>query len=259
VTELKSAKIVQAVALFDEKSAIDYGLALWAALLEAEKFYRRAGAEIEYRRFYFAPSPPSSSFFEKISKQFGKFVPGQPMKTALDFLRDEQIRSSTDTLTSVPQGPRRIYDQRILANVVRHLVDPQTSGDHLMIITDQSIIPPKKWRYIIWESDEKTSVISAAPLDPEYWRDKDPNRVQTIKTRTRNAVLSIVGSLIGLERCENPTCFQYNDVDSVTVLDEMQSLGPEHGLDKLAGYGFEDMVSDPTAIQPPIPHSMKAR
>jgi hypothetical protein len=39
--KLKPANIIQALALFDEKSASEYGLALWVLL----------HAQIEYRRF----------------------------------------------------------------------------------------------------------------------------------------------------------------------------------------------------------------
>jgi predicted Zn-dependent protease len=259
--KLKPTNIIQALALFDEKSASEYGLALWAALHEVDGLYRLAHAQIEYRRFYIAPVPPNFSSFENISRALGKWFPGVQVQTGLNLLKHDQVLSSLGPSAELSLGRRRTYDQAQLAAVIRKLVDPNDSGDHLMIITDRPITPPAKWRYIIWEIDRKpnTSVISVAPLDPEYWRDKDPNRVMRIKTRTRNAVLSITGELIGLEHCDNPACFMFDDVDSVTVLDEMYAFGAEHDLLELTGYGFDDMISNPTLVQTATIQSISKR
>jgi predicted Zn-dependent protease len=253
VSNLKPANIIQALALFDEKSASEYGLALWAALHEVDRLYRLAQAQIEYRRFYIAPSPPNFSLFENISRAFGRWIPGGQVQTSLDLLKHDQVLSSSGPSVELSYGSRRTYDQGQLAAVVRKLVDPGKSNDHLMIITDRPITPPADWRYIIWETNQGTnsSVISVSPLDPLYWRDKDPKRVMRIKKRTRNAALSITGELIGLQRCDNPTCFLFEDVYSVGVLDEMYAFGPEHNLSELTGCGFDDMVSDPTLVQNP--------
>jgi len=263
VRKLKRTNIIQALALFDEKSASEYGLALWATLHEVDRFYRRAHSQIEYRRFYIAPTPPDLSLFESISRAFGKWIPGGQVQSALDLLKHDQVLSSSGPSAELSHSRRRTYDQAQLAAIVRKLVDPDQSGDHLMIITDRPITPPPNWRYIIWEIDPNTntSVISVSPLDPEYWRDKDPKRVMRIKIRTRNAALSITGELIGLERCDNPACFLFDDVYSVTVLDEMSAFGAEHNLSELSGYGFDDMVSDPDFVQTATfqPMSKRAR
>lgn len=254
MNSLRPVTIIQALVLFEERSSDDYGLALWAAFHEVDRFYRMAGAEVEYRRFYVAPSPPNPSFLESITRAFGKWIPGGQLQSASDLLSKNQVRSSASPSAELSDSRRRTYDQRKLGSVIRKMVDPKESGDHLMIVTDRPITPPRNWRYIIWETDpnSNTSVISTAPLDPEYWRDKDPNRIFHIKTRTRNAALSITGELIGLERCDNPACFMFDDVDSVTVLDDMQELGDEHGLRKVTGYGFDDSGKDPTLVQPVI-------
>ena len=248
VPKLKPQTIIQALALFDQENSSEYGLALWAALHEVDLFYRLAHAQIEYRRFYIAPSPPSSSLLENISRAFAALLQGEQVQTAPDLPKHEQVLSFG--LSELLQSSRRTYDQRQLARIVRRLIDPGLR-DHLMIITDRPITPPRKWRYIIWETISKTkaSVISAAPLDPEYWRDRDPDRVMRIKTRTRNAAISITGELIGLQRCANPTCFLFDNVDSVTVLDEMHAFGAEHHLSELSGYGFDE-IGDPTLLQP---------
>jgi predicted Zn-dependent protease len=191
--------------------------------------------------------------FGNIGRALGRWIPGGEVQTALDLLKHDQVLSSSGPSAELSPSRRRTYDQTHLATIIRKLVDPDKSGEHLMIITDRPITPPADWRYIIWETDPNTnaSVISVSPLDPEYWRDQDPRRVMRIKTRTRNAALSITGELIGLERCENPACFLFDDVDSVTVLDEMRAFGAEHDLSELVGYGFDEMVSDPTLVQTP--------
>jgi predicted Zn-dependent protease len=247
----KPLNIIQALALFEEKSSTEYGLALWAALHEVEKIYERVQTQIEYRRFYIAPSPPNFSLLENLGRAIGKWIPGGPLRSALDRPRQSQILSSSGPLAELLKSHRRIYDQSRLAAIVRQLVDPEGSEDHLMIVTDLSITPPANWRYMIWETDPNTntSVISVAPLDPEYWREKDPERIMRIKVRARNAALSITGELIGLGRCDNPTCFLTDDVDSVTVLDEMSAFGDEHRRPELTGYGFDEMASDPASVQ----------
>lgn len=261
MNKLKPLKLIQAVALFDERSASDYGLALWAAFHEVEQFYKRVGAEIRYQRFFVAPSSPSGSIFESIAHAVGKLIPGERLQRALDVLSADQTRSFNlqDQLSWDSRG--RTYDQTQLAAAVRSLIGPIASGYHLMIVTDRPITPPSRWRYIIWETnrDIDASVISVTPLDPDYWHDRDPDRVLTIKARARAAALNITGGLIGLSHCDNPACFLFDDVDAVTVLDEMKGLGPEHNLDALVGYGFSNRQSDPTIIASPTPQPPSTR
>ncbi|WP_164933649.1 hypothetical protein [Bradyrhizobium guangzhouense] len=253
MNELKPVKMIQALALFDEKTAGDCGLALWAAFHEVEEFYKRAGARIDYQRYFIAPVMPAAPFLWNIAHLVGRFIPGGQLQRAMDVLSSDQTRplKLDDQLAWGTRG--RTYDQSQLALAVRNLIGPVGSDYHLMIVTDRLITPPPKWRYIIWETLEmvNASVISATPLDPDYWRDKDPDRVLTVKKRARAAVLNITGGLIGLKHCDNPACFLFDDVDSVTVLDEMKCIGPEHNLNALDGYGFNDRQKDPTIIEPP--------
>jgi len=270
--KLKPANVIQALVLFDKKGAVEdekekdekekekkekkereYWQALWAALYEVERFYRLAPTQIEYRRFYIAPSPGPAT---------ASWIPLGQVQTALDLLKNDL--SSSGRSAELSRSRRRTYDRTQLAAIIRKLVDAEGSGDHLMIITDRPITPPGNLRYIIWETDPNThtSVISVSPLDPEYWREEDPKRLLRIKIRTRNAALSIIGELIGLERCDNPACFLFDDVDSVTVLDEMYAFGAEHNLSELTGRGFDDdTVIEPSLVQSATfqPMSRRAR
>ena len=118
-----------------------------------------------------------------------------------------------------------------------------------MLVTDQELTPPKGWRYIIWDEIQSGTAISIAPTDPVYWRYSDENRVAIIKHRIRTAGLSVAGTFLGLKRCEEENCFLYDDVDSVTRLDEMVYLSGHHGLQELANRGFVTRPDDPNRVQ----------
>jgi predicted Zn-dependent protease len=255
VTPTQPVKLIQALALFDEKNSLDYGLALWAAFHEIESFYRMTGTAVEYRRFYIAPKAPASSLLDGLLHRLGSVLPGGQVVRALELLNQDQIISSAAPSAEMADSTKRTYDQVKLASIIRNLIDSGGHDSHLMIITDRPITPPRKWRYIIWQEDPdfNSSVISVAPLDPHYWRDLDPDRVMTIKRRMRNAGLSITGGLIGISHCKNERCFLFDDVDSVTVLDDMLEMGSEHGIEAISGAGFDDdRVKDPTALQPVV-------
>jgi hypothetical protein len=85
----------------------------------------------------------------------------------------------------------------------------------------------------------RDTVVSTQPIDPEYWRSSDNNRLATIKHRVRTACLSAVGEMLDLKRCDNPRCVLYEDVDSVVRLDAMVQLGSEHDIPALTGKGFD--------------------
>jgi hypothetical protein len=124
----------------------------------------------------------------------------------------------------------------------------------LFIVTDHSITPPEGWRYIIWDGTETDdAVASIVPLDPETWGIDDKNRMATIKHRIRTACLSSIGQFLGLATCRTPTCFLKKPVDSVTDLDVMRSLGPEHTSEApgLTGWGFDLPGKDTTEVQEP--------
>ena len=127
----------------------------------------------------------------------------------------------------------------------------------LLLVVDQELTPPPNWRYIICADCRAGVVVSIAPIDPHYWHERDENRVAIIKQRVRAACCSALGGLLGLERCDNPSCMLYESVESVSNLDRMILLGPEHGISLLADHGFEARPSDPTQVQP-IKHLVPA-
>jgi predicted Zn-dependent protease len=139
--------------------------------------------------------------------------------------------------------------EQITGFVRRRIKGPARKAP-LIVVTDLEITPPEGWSYVIWWSDEKGGqVVAVPPTDPGFWGTKDEDRLLTIKHRVRTAVLSIAGELLGLERCSNDRCFLYEDVDSASTLDSMMWLGPEHGLAKLQGRGFERNRNEMTKVQ----------
>lgn len=226
----------------------DVGEALWAALKEIELFYNLGAMRVSCRRYFLTPLIPSwwgRSVFKFIR---GDFSPGiEPEAVA----NDAQIATLRDaSFWQKAQGKySRTYNQDALGQQVRELLGPETSDKLLMLVTDQELTPPKGWRYIIWDGIQTGAAISIAPTDPQYWRDTDANRVATIKHRIRTAGLSVAGTFLGLKRCEEENCFLYDDVDSVTRLDEMVYLSAHHGLTELANRGFATRPDDPNRVQ----------
>jgi hypothetical protein len=256
MSAIKPAKIVHALVLFDEKNSREYGLALWAALHEVERFYQQADSSLEFSRFYISPYVPTPGLVESAWRGLGKMFASRGMDSALELLRQEERVTATSLQEDVAEPYRKTYNQKKLAHAVRNLVPQVASGTNLLVVTDRAITPPPNWRYIIWETFEDESswsaVISVAPLDPRYWRDRDPNRIATIKHRTRCAAMSVTGDFLGISRCRNPECFCFDDVDSVIVLDDMKVLGAEHEIPELTDRGFDAEVTDPTAVQPVV-------
>jgi predicted Zn-dependent protease len=124
-----------------------------------------------------------------------------------------------------------------------------------VIVTDRAITPPPGFRYVIWDEVPRynATVVSAATLDPHYWRNPAAGRVMTIKNRLRSAALSITGRLLGLHACTNDECFMCGDVDSADALDFMTQLCIEHDRPKLESLTFARSATDPTLIQPVTP------
>ena len=258
MTPAEGRSIIQVLVLFDESNSREYGVALWAALHEVETFYRQSYTNVTFKRFYLSSYVPQPSWPDRwlfLGKLKGMW--GGDARSALAMLSQE---SGTDIkVPSVYDKKSRNYDQGKLADQIPGLIQAGADDTNFVIITDRPITPPRDWRYVIWDSIEKTNyrafVISAAPLDPHYWRDKDSDRVATIKNRVRAACLSVTGSLLNLERCENPACFMFDNVDSVTVLDDMAIVGAEHKCPALENKGFEEMPKDPNLIHPPVVRS----
>ena len=242
-------QFVQVLILFDAKTSRELGPALWAALLEIERFYNADGIRAGFQRYYISPHVPRLGLVESAWRGMGRlFYRGEDMEDALALLSQEQRVEGPLPASDVP-GRWRTYDQHKLGAKVRNLIRESSEGSQLLIVTDREITPPADWRYIIWDEISGGAVISVVPTDPRYWRDRDPNRVATIKHRARTAGLAITGSVLGFKRCKNPNCFLYGDVDSATTLDLMLHLGEEHDIPSLAGRGFEPVADDPNRVQ----------
>jgi hypothetical protein len=148
-------------------------------------------------------------------------------------------------------GSRTGVDHSALASSIREQLNLDYSSP-LILVTNQPITPPPQWRYTIWQPVVGGVVLSTAALDPAYWegpaaRDASVNRLRVLKHRTRAANAGVLGSLIGFYRCDNPACFLFADIDSVTRLDDMLYFGAEHAVPDLTGRGF---AADEDPYQP---------
>jgi len=243
-------EIVQVLLLFDDETSRELGLALWAALVEIERFFNFDMIRGHYQRYYISPHVPSVGPLEAAWRGVGRLLGGRRMDDALAMLSQDERLERSVSKADVLGRYSGTYDQQKLGVVVRDLIGMKTKGSSLVVVTDRQLTPPSDSRYIIWDDINDGAVVSVVPTDPKYWRDRDPDRVSTVKRRVRSAGLSIAGALLGLAHCGNPSCFMYADVDSVTTLDWMTQLGEEHNLEKLSGRGFDLTVGDPTVVQP---------
>ena len=231
-------ELLHVLLIRDPKFAVEAGPAIWTALKEVEQFYNLHQPRVHVHRVAFEPG-----LSEPVSKQW----PPQQLETSGDL--------SEKFWNAVRGKFRRTIDQNQLAEAVRSRLPAELRGLPMVLVTDQEIIPPRDWNYIIWDTTQFGSVISAAPLDPQYWSDRTPHRVGAVKHRVRVCGLSIMGSHLGLERCKNEKCFLYGNVDSTNVLDDMLVLGPEHGWQDLAGFGYSPRPRNPEQLQsvsPPL-------
>ena len=174
---------------------------------------------------------------------------------------EEQIVGSE--IVPTLKGPGRwagTLDPGPLADRVRGLLEAfGHTPDALLVVTDQEITPPREWRYILWDGEGDWAVVSTAPMDPVYWGLLDEDPTVQVKRRARAASICEIGSMLGLERCENPRCFMYGNVDSVLRLDRMWLIGDEHpdfpdagmvgfGTDEQADPGTPEPLADPAEL-----------
>lgn len=243
------ADILQALVFFDEANAMGYGLALWAALHEVERFYAPIASDKKIVRFFVSRISPEPNFLTQIAHSLGKVFVGGAL-SALDVFRPGEVIARPQSVDELADPFRRVIDQTRLAETVRGIVGATDLEIPFTIVTDRPIRPPPEWRYIIWEdTSDFDTVLSVAPLDPQFWGERDSSRAATIKNRARSALLGITGLQFGIEECSNPECVMYSEVDSVTTLDDMTSFGPEHGNEQLEGRHFPDVAKDPVAIE----------
>ncbi len=131
-----------------------------------------------------------------------------------------------------------VADQRALVALVRDAL--RLSSGTVVVVHDRPIQPPPGLRYVIWDPAPGGVAVSFATLDPGYWGERvdEDTRLVTIRRRLRAALCSVLGTAIGLVRCDNPTCFLFANVDRVARLDHMVRIGEEHDAPALTGRGF---------------------
>jgi hypothetical protein len=244
-------EVIQALLLFDPDTSREIGPALWASLLETEKFYNFGTQRATFLRYYISPVVPSHSPIGIAVRGLVRQLGGVESDNASDLIRPEERRV---TKLAGREVLARTSPREFLASTARNFIPPIAEHQVLVVITDQEITPPAGYRYCVWKMEGADNVISARPTDPSYWRDPDPNRLATIKHRARAASVAVTGRLLHLSTCENPHCFLFRDVSSVVTLDYMTELGPEHDLGDLAGMGFDlPEGGDPNLVQKVIP------
>lgn len=247
-----STRIIQLLVLFEEESVRELSPALWATLVESERFYNFDQPRATFERHFISPHEPPSSLLLSTVRSVARFF-GRDIDNAQALLCEQERRSyPAESVRSIRGKFAKTIDQTKMWRAARTLLGNDEAGAFLQIVTDLEITPPPEWRYIIWDGDERNAVISVAPTDPKYWRQPDPSRFATIKHRVRTACLSITGAHLGLERCDNCSCFLYSDVGSVVTLDSMTELGSEHRLPRLSGFGFDATPRDVATVQTPI-------
>jgi hypothetical protein len=239
----------------DEKASHLFGPALWRACEEVRAFFEGAdeGGQLDVgqdqlpkRQTWGPPSGPPLVSPVLVSTEFRLryLAPSVPQELAghVDWVDSRQMGSDWD-----PGYRAGRQDHRFLGEFVQKVLN---SAGTVLIVTDQEIIPPTDRRYTLWEVFPSGVVLSLAPLDPAYWGERlsPADRASTMKFRVRAASLGIVGALLGLSRCENPSCYLLIDVDPVTRLDEMTMVGSEHAVASLAGRGFPQ-PADPDRVE----------
>lgn len=174
----------------------------------------------------------------------------------------ELDESDADQLWGDALDRRSRFDvQRLGTGTTRLLSErADVTVDYAIVVTDAELVPPSEWRYILWGGFPGGAVVSTAPMDPRYWgasmADDALARRQQVKHGTRASVMSVVGSRLGLSRCDNPSCFMFAAVDNVARLAEMRTLGDEHGVIGLARGTFH--ADDPEPEQVAAPSGSRA-
>lgn len=245
--------IDQVLLLRNLRESRELGRVLWAAMKEIETFYNYDQERVVFRRTYLSEEVPSGlqsrhSGFLGLNKVWEYlFRRGEDEKEAAS---TEQFKKTSEASWRAATGKySQTYKASKIIEIVRTILSAERKIYLPVIITDQTLIPPKNWRYIIWDALTDGVVLSTVPLDPEYWRLNDRNRIATIKHRVRTGCLQIIGGLIGLDSCNNKRCFLFDQVDSVTRLDYMVELGPEHRIEAISERGFGSHARDPSIVQ----------
>lgn len=160
----------------------------------------------------------------------------------------------TSRADAFPESTRRgssaeaVVDQLALVGFVGDALGQPTGT--LVVVHDRPLLPPSGMRYLIWDPVPGGVAVSYATLDPLYWgaRTDEAERLATLRQRLRAVLCSVLGTAVGLVRCDNPSCFLFANVDRVTRLDSMVRIGEEHGAPALTGRGFSGVDGPPDSL-----------
>lgn len=163
---------------------------------------------------------------------------------------DELLRLVEARNPVVKEAPRRGTSGNAVADpmaLVGYIGDAVGASGPCVVVHDRPLQPPPGLRYVIWNPVPGGVAVSYATLDPLYWGERldEAGRRDTVRRRLRAALCSVLGTAIGLVRCDNPSCFLFANVDRVTRLDAMVRIGAEHGAPTLTGRGFTSAGDDP--------------
>jgi hypothetical protein len=226
--------IVQVLLLSSGEAATSLGPTLWAVLEEVETLYNYQRRRAVFARQMMANNHVVAEGEGTLAERFGDVS-----EHDLPALRAEAEGVYLGTL-----------DAGRLAELVRKQLGVPDRR-RLLILTEHEITPPKDWAYILWLETPAGTVVSTAALDPDYWGIQEPDRLKVIKHRARAACMTATGILLGFNRCDNASCYLFTEIDSVTRLDLMVAIGPEH--DEIAGdeaIGYWKTIEDPEVVEP---------
>lgn len=172
----------------------------------------------------------------------GSALPAERVAELLQFV--QAVDPLTKSATRRGVSGSTVVDPMALVGYVGDALD--ASGP-CMVVHDRPIQPPPDQRYVIWSPVPGGVAVSFAPLDPLYWgeRQDDAVRQDVLRRRLRAVLCAVLGTAIGLVRCDNPTCFLFAGVDNVTQLDALVRIGEEHGVPALSGRGYTSPGEDP--------------
>lgn len=242
-----------------ERNSHSLGRALWAGLVEVGRYFT---PNVESGRLE-VPLPTRSGGQAIVLPRFRRwYVSSDPPPFDLDGGGGEArfVEMSQWRANEVWDGSRlrrTQHDHAALGASISACITDITGVElgSVIIVVDREIVPPTEWRYVLWNSFPGGTVISTAPMDPNYWGtplpDDHPERKLEMKQGVRASALCVTGTRIGLSRCENPNCFMFAAVDSVSRLPEMRQLGPEHTVVGLDRGAFPLSEVDPDQVTAP--------
>jgi hypothetical protein len=232
--------ITQLLLLGNATAAGELGDVLWLALDEVRRLFTDDGAPETFD----VPLPDGNLARVRPEIRVRLLAPAPvPVAASQDWPEggEHRARAVIEHALEEAATSRAGVDHNALASSVQ--AELELDESILVLMTDLPITPPAHWRYAIWQPFAGGAVLSTAALDPAYWsgpalREADVDRLRVLKHRARAANATVVGSILGFYRCENPACFLFGDIDAVTRLDEMLHIGAEHAVQGLTGRGF---------------------